>query len=86
MTIKKKESKPAYTQMDIDEAIERVIDKGGKTTEDKPAGITICSQEVRFTMRIPGSLLVKIDQKRKERVGNLSRNQWILETLAKALE
>ncbi len=86
MTIKKKESKPVYTQMDIDEAIERVIDKGGKTTEEKTTGIINYSQEVRFTMRIPGNLLVKIDQKRKERVGNLSRNQWILETLAKELE
>ena len=37
----------------------------------------------RLTLRIPRWLLDKIDIKRKERVGTISRNLWILETLEK---
>lgn len=35
----------------------------------------------RLTLRIPKSLMAKIDIKRKQRIGKISRNLWILETL-----
>ena len=38
----------------------------------------------RLTVRIPKWLLAKIDAKRKERVGKISRNLWILEVIEKA--
>jgi len=39
----------------------------------------------RLTLRIPRWLLHKIDVKRKERVGTISRNLWILERLEDAM-
>jgi len=38
----------------------------------------------RLTIRIPKWLLAKVDTKRKERVGKISRNLWILEVIEKA--
>jgi len=38
----------------------------------------------RLTVRIPKWLLDKVDTKRKERVGKISRNLWILEVIEKA--
>lgn len=38
----------------------------------------------RLTLRIPKWLMNKVDIKRKERVGKISRNLWILETIDKA--
>jgi len=38
----------------------------------------------RLTLRIPKSLMAKIDIKRKQRIGKISRNLWILETLNEA--
>lgn len=38
----------------------------------------------RLTLRIPKSLMAKIDIKRKQRIGKISRNLWILETLDEA--
>ena len=38
----------------------------------------------RLTIRIPKLLLDQIDIKRKQRVGKISRNLWILETIEKA--
>ncbi len=38
----------------------------------------------RLTLRIPKSLMAKIDIKRKQRIGKISRNLWILETLERA--
>lgn len=43
------------------------------------------SDDHRLTLRIPKWLLEKIDAKRKERVGAISRNLWILEKLSKEL-
>ncbi len=40
----------------------------------------------RLTLRLPKWLLEKIDQKRKLRVGNISRNLWILEQIEKSIE
>lgn len=38
----------------------------------------------RMTLRIPKSLMIQIDIKRKQRIGKISRNLWILETLDRA--
>ncbi|MGZ6255017.1 MAG: hypothetical protein ACXWL5_03450 [Candidatus Chromulinivorax sp.] len=41
-------------------------------------------EDHRLTLRIPKSLMTKIDIKRKQRIGKISRNLWILETLDEA--
>ncbi len=38
----------------------------------------------RLTLRIPKWLMEKVDEKRKQRVGKISRNLWILEIIEKA--
>lgn len=40
----------------------------------------------RMTLRIPKWLVAKIDIKRKQRVGKISRNLWILELIEKAVK
>jgi hypothetical protein len=81
MTVKRKAipaKKPAQSDLDA------IINKGGKTAEDsKPQAI---EAETRFTLRIPPKLIAKIDKDRKARVGNVSRNQWILEAVAERLK
>lgn len=42
------------------------------------------SGDHRLTLRIPKWMIDKIDVKRKERVGAISRNLWILEQLERA--
>lgn len=38
-------------------------------------------EEIRFTLRIPLELIVDIDKDRKEKIGKISRNQWIIEAI-----
>jgi len=82
MTVKKKADKaPKFIQHDIDE----IINKGGRTTADiinPPQS----DEEIRFTLRIPQKMIEKIDKDREARVGNVSRNQWILEAIAGQIE
>jgi len=60
--------------------IEEFITKGGKLAIE----IENQSGDHRLTLRIPKWLLDKIDAKRKNRIGTISRNLWILETIDKA--
>lgn len=80
MTVKRKATKPLKaSQMDIDD----IINKGGRTTTEAKAPQP--DEELRFTLRIPQKLINEIDKERKLRVGNVSRNQWILEAVAEHL-
>ena len=82
MTVKKKAAKtPKFIQRDIDD----IINKGGKTTADV-INPSQTEEETRFTLRIPEKLIKKIDSNRGDRVGNVSRNQWILEAIAERLD
>ena len=83
MTVKKKATKPKHVQYDFDD----VINRGGKVSADSKSQAKEEEQdEVRFTLRIPYKLINKIDQDRKSRIGNVSRNQWILEAVAEKLD
>ena len=89
MTIKKKSTRSQNcSNLDIQDAINRVISLGGKTTADSEHENDILSncneKNVRFTLRLPSSLLKKVDEFRKMRIGIVSRNQWILEIISKA--
>jgi hypothetical protein len=82
MTVKKKAVKASIPiQYDIDD----IINKGGKTTADAKPQTQQTDEELRFTLRIPQTLIEKIDQDRQARIGNVSRNQWILEAVSKYL-
>lgn len=87
MTIKRKASKSHnYVQSDIEEKVEKklkeVINRGGGVAQERK---NLVDPEIRFTLRIQESLIKKIDKARKPRVGNISRNQWILEAISQAL-
>jgi hypothetical protein len=71
MTVKSKVAKQHLTEGDID----AVIAKGGSTVS-KPE-----DRAVKFTLRIPESMVEKIDTHRKRRTGNVSCNTWILEAV-----
>ena len=65
---------------DIEKEAESFISQGGKLAAD-PIKL---EDDHRLTLRIPKWLLDKVDVKRKERVGTISRNLWILELIEKA--
>lgn len=61
----------------VDDKVEKFILQGGSlanSVKDK-------ADDHRLTLRIPRWLMEKIDVKRKERVGTISRNLFILEVL-----
>jgi len=59
--------------------VEKFIAKGGSLSES-----TDFDEDHRLTMRIPKWLMAKVDIKRKQRVGKISRNLWILEVIDRA--
>jgi len=81
MTVRAKATNPTYVQMDAEE----VISRGGKTVAESTA-VQDEADELRFTLRIPNKYISQIDQDRQGRVGNVSRNQWILEAIAEQLK
>ena len=70
-----KELKKTTNEKDV----EKFIAKGGSLAEP-----IIIEEDHHLLLRIPKWLLAKIDIKRAERVGKISRNLWILETIDKA--
>jgi predicted HicB family RNase H-like nuclease len=58
--------------------IDAVISRGGSS-----ASLQEASQEKEriFNLRVPESLVVKVDALRKRRTGKISRNTWILEAI-----
>lgn len=70
---------PTSTPIKIEKDVEAFISKGGTL-----AGHIAQEGDHRLTLRIPKYLMDKIDVKRKERVGKISRNLWILELIEKA--
>lgn len=82
MTVKRKAIKSKPTQYNIEE----IINRGGKTTEDSRGDQKQEELEIRFTLRIPQKMINEIDKERDSRVGNISRNQWILEAIAEKFQ
>lgn len=80
MAVKKKANKTTeHHQYDFDD----IINRGGKTTADEKPEKD--GKEIRVTLRIPKKMITRIDKARKIRVGTVSRNQWIVEVLAKQI-
>ena len=66
-----------------EEKVKEFISKGGTLANINEENIVEKNDDHRLTLRIPKWLLNKIDAKRKERVGTISRNLWILEAIEK---
>ena len=65
------------------EEVQKFISQGGRLA----TSVSMTSDDHhRLTLRIPKQLIDKIDAKRKQRVGIISRNLWILELIDKATQ
>ena len=63
------------------------IQKGGKTKSDSEASSQEVKNEmVRFSLRLPQSLVNEMDLIRKKRLGRISRTLWIIEAIAHYLK
>lgn len=78
MAVKAKIQTPQVDEKKIDE----FISKGGSLPKNK------IEEELdhRLTLRIPSWLVDKIDEKRTEKVGKISRNLWILKQIERAVD
>jgi len=79
MTVKKLIKKDKKEEKQIHD----FISKGGSVGSEPVLEV---EEDHRLTLRIPKSLLQKVDLKRKQRVGSISRNLWILEQIEKAVK
>ena len=80
MAIKELKKATKTLPFDMEKDVESFIAKGGALPEE----IIEQDDDHRMTLRIPKSLMAKIDVKRRQRIGKISRNLWILETIDRA--
>jgi predicted HicB family RNase H-like nuclease len=80
MAIKELKKATKMTALNLEKDVENFIAKGGALPEKSPEE----NDDHRLTLRIPKSLMAKIDVKRRQRIGKISRNLWILETIDRA--
>lgn len=81
MAIKELKKATKTIPFDLEKNVENFIAKGGALPAEE---IIVQDDDHRLTLRIPKSLMAKIDVKRRQRIGRISRNLWILETLDRA--
>ena len=92
MVIKDKEKKSTTIQATPavpEEAIERMINKGGGVaSESIPSSHPATKEEVQacFSLRVPRSFVARLDALRKQKDVIPSRNQTIIEILEKEFE
>ena len=63
--------------------IDAVINRGGTSSASQEGNQ---EKERIFNMRVPESLIAKVDALRKRRTGKISRNTWILEAIEDKVE
>lgn len=63
--------------------IDAVINRGGSSAASQEENQ---EKERIFNLRVPESLVEKVDALRKRRPGKISRNTWILEAIADKVE
>ena len=63
--------------------IDAVINRGGSSA---PSQEENKEKERIFNLRVPESLVAKVDALRKRRTGKISRNTWILEAIEDKVE
>ena len=63
--------------------IDAVINRGGSSGASQEGN---SEKERVFNLRVPESLVEKVDALRKQRTGRISRNTWILEAIEDKVE
>jgi len=87
MTIKRLAKKKKKEKFSKKEGLtDSFINCGGKTTHESEKKLESNELDFRFTLRIPRNIIQKIDFMRKQRVGNFSRNNWVLEAIYEKLK
>ncbi len=81
MAIKELKKATKTNSFDNEKDVEKFISQAGSLDEEK---YDEKDDDHRLTLRIPKELVKRIDIKRKQRIGRISRNLWILETLDRA--
>ena len=81
---RKPQSEPKKSPAIDEHHIEALIDKGGSVAPDHEEGKGIRRQLVQ--LRLPRSLVQRIDKARKTRIVAPSRHTWLLEALLEKLE
>lgn len=84
MALKELKKMPKNKLMKQEDKIKNFISKGGSLSLD--SFDEQLDGDHRLTLRIPKSLMDKVDHARKKRIGKISRNLWILEIIEKATE
>ena len=85
MGLRRKPQSESKKSAYVDERhIEALIDKGGSVAPDHEEGKGISRQLVQ--LRLPRSLVQRIDKARKTRIVAPSRHTWLLEALLEKLE
>jgi predicted HicB family RNase H-like nuclease len=84
MAIKELKKPTKNMALDLEKNVENFILKGGSLAENLNEEPIEKDDDHRMTLRIPKELMAKIDTKRKQRIGKISRNLWILETIDRA--
>jgi len=82
MALKALQKNKNIESVKVEKSIDKFISKGG--TLATPIKEQKEDDNHRLTLRIPKWLLAKIDVKKNERVGKISRNLWILEVIERA--
>ncbi|MCB9093243.1 MAG: hypothetical protein H6620_11855 [Halobacteriovoraceae bacterium] len=84
MTIKRLEKKKdRKTKKEDQNLTDSFISSGGKTMQESLKNLK--ASDFRFTLRIPNTIVQQIDGNRKKKIGNFSRNNWILEAIEEKL-
>ena len=76
-------SKTLNRKTKIDEA--ELIAKGGSSGQEGPAKVEDEQMVKRVNLRIPAKYLQRVDQSLSNRLGNVSRNTWIIEAIVEKL-
>lgn len=69
-----------------EELFDSFIKKGGKTKGESNGGSVEEEKVIRFSLRVPESLVNEMDNRRQKRFGNISRNLWIIEAIVNYIE
>lgn len=91
MTIKKKNEKKDLKTRSTEVLTAEFINSGGNAPSELGCDVSnsdtdLLEEMIRFTLRIPKEMINGVDTHRKKRVGNVSRNNWILEAIAEKVK
>lgn len=85
MTVKKLSKKPKSQLKEnhrVKKATKDFISAGGAISDESKKHL---QEDVRFTLKISKSMVAKIDKIRKNQVGFVSRNTWIVQAISEKI-